>query len=146
MDRKLNGCLLNDSFPPVIDGVSNAVLNYATIIQRKYGDVTVVTPDYPDKDDEHYDFTVERYPSIDTTKQVGYRTGNALDLNYLSHLYEKNFDILHTHCPIASTYMARLLRRVDHRPVVLTYHTKFDIDIKRAINNKLIQQSAISLL
>ena len=26
----LKVCLLNDSFPPVIDGVSNAVVNYAS--------------------------------------------------------------------------------------------------------------------
>ncbi len=146
MDRKLNVCLLNDSFPPLIDGVSNAVVNYATIIQQKYGEATVVTPDYPDADDSAFPFAVERYPSIDTTKLVGYRAGNALDLNYLSKIYEKKFDVLHSHCPIASTYMARLIREGDYKPIVLTYHTKFDIDIKRAINNRLIQQSAINLL
>ena len=27
--EKLNVCLLNDSFPPTIDGVANAVCNYA---------------------------------------------------------------------------------------------------------------------
>ena len=32
--EKLSVCLLNDSFPPVIDGVANAVLNYARIIQE----------------------------------------------------------------------------------------------------------------
>ncbi|MBR0138301.1 MAG: glycosyltransferase [Erysipelotrichaceae bacterium] len=146
MDGKLNVCLLNDSFPPLIDGVSNAVVNYATIIQEKYGEATVVTPEYPDTDDSGFPFAVERYPSIDTTKLVGYRAGNALDLNSLSKYYEKNFDILHSHCPVASTYMARLIREGVHKPVVLTYHTKFDIDIKRAINSRLIQQSAINLL
>ena len=33
----LGVCLLNDSFPPVIDGVANTVLNYANIINEKYG-------------------------------------------------------------------------------------------------------------
>ena len=28
----LNVCLMNDSFPPTIDGVSNAILNYAGCI------------------------------------------------------------------------------------------------------------------
>ena len=45
-------CLANDSFPPVIDGVANTVLNYANIMQRKYGDVVVATPYYPDTKDE----------------------------------------------------------------------------------------------
>ena len=32
--EKLNVCLVNDSFPPEIDGVANAVVNYAGIINR----------------------------------------------------------------------------------------------------------------
>ena len=28
----MNVCLLNDAFPPVIDGVANTVINYAEII------------------------------------------------------------------------------------------------------------------
>ena len=43
--KKLNICLLNDSFPPVIDGVANAVLNYAAHIQKSLGNALVVTPD-----------------------------------------------------------------------------------------------------
>ena len=41
--EKLNVCLINDSFPPAIDGVANAVTNYARIIARDYGSPTVVT-------------------------------------------------------------------------------------------------------
>ena len=31
-----NICLTNDSFPPVIDGVANAVTNYARVIEKDY--------------------------------------------------------------------------------------------------------------
>ena len=34
--ENLNICLLNDSFPPVIDGVSNTVYNYARILSRDW--------------------------------------------------------------------------------------------------------------
>ena len=37
MAGDLHVCLLNDSFPPLIDGVANTVVNYATIIQRDLG-------------------------------------------------------------------------------------------------------------
>lgn len=33
MKDQLSVCLLNDSFPPAIDGVANAVMNYARVIQ-----------------------------------------------------------------------------------------------------------------
>ena len=79
-------CLINDSFPPVIDGVANAVTNYATVIQRDYGDATVVTPYYPDADDSVYPFPVLRYPSIDMTKLVGYRAGFPLSAELMEQV------------------------------------------------------------
>ena len=145
MSEKLNVCLMNDSFPPLIDGVANAVVNYANIIEQKYGHAIVCTPEYPGVKDD-YSFEVLRYNSLDTTKLVGYRTGMPADLNFIGSFYDKKLDIIHTHCPIASTYLARLVRDAVHRPVVLTYHTKFDIDIRRAINGKLVQEVAINTL
>ena len=35
--RGLNVCLMNDSFPPVVDGVANAVVNYAKILTETEG-------------------------------------------------------------------------------------------------------------
>lgn len=49
--EKTKICLINDSFPPAIDGVANAVTNYADIITREHGSAAVVTPYYPDADD-----------------------------------------------------------------------------------------------
>ena len=44
----MNICLLNDSFPPVIDGVANVVINYAKYLQSEHScGVLVGTPDYP---------------------------------------------------------------------------------------------------
>ena len=145
MNERLNVCLLNDSFPPTIDGVANAVFNYAKIIQENYGNVLVATPEYPNVVD-NYDFSVLRYASIDTTKLIGYRAGIPFDLNYLNQFNENNVDILHTHCPIASTFLARILRNKIHKPIVFTYHTKFDIDLERAVDSKFIQEAAIKLL
>lgn len=70
-------CLFNDSFPPLIDGVVNTVVNYAMVIQKKYGDVLVATPKYPGVTD-NYPFEVLRYPSINTVRMVGYRTATRL--------------------------------------------------------------------
>ena len=45
----MNVCLLNDSFPPVIDGVVNVVMNYANYLHQDHGcEVVVGTPYYPD--------------------------------------------------------------------------------------------------
>lgn len=143
--EKLSVCLLNDSFPPVIDGVANAVLNYARIIQEGLGSTVVGVPDYPGVTDS-YSFPVVRYPSFDTTKLVGYRAGYPFSPRALDALAEFAPDIIHSHCPVMSTVMARALRERLDVPVVFTYHTKFDIDIRRAISGHLLQQTAIRLL
>lgn len=54
-------CLLNDSFPPEIDGVANAVVNYAKNITKSGENAIVVTPTMPGADDSAFPFPVLRY-------------------------------------------------------------------------------------
>lgn len=143
---KLNVCLINDSFPPEIDGVANAVTNYARIINSAHGAATVVTPSNPEADDGAFSFPVVRYPSIDMTKQVGYRAGLPFSAETMRRIEGASFDIIHSHCPITSTMLARVAREEINVPVVFTYHTKFDIDIANAIRSKLMQEEAKKIL
>ena len=138
-------CLLNDSFPPILDGVANAVKNYAAVIQRSYGDVMVATPSFPGAVDQ-YPYAVVRYPSIDTTKICGYRAGLPLAPEALGTLQKFQPDIIHSHCPVVSTLLARTLRSCTDAPIVFTYHTKFDIDIARSFRSGFLQEQAIRLL
>lgn len=140
MESKINVCLMNDSFPPQIDGVANVVMNYAGIITRDYGSATVVTPYCPGAEDD-YPYRVVRYPSIATS--LGYRAGLTLTPKEIRELAQKNFDVIHTHCPIVSTFHARALRELTGKPVIFTYHTKFDVDIKNAIDLGFLQKAAI---
>ncbi len=147
MKADLNVCLMNDAFPPVIDGVSNAVLNYALIINAKYGKAAVATPRYPGAED-NYAFPVIRYPSIGINSKPlkSYRAGYPFDPAALKKLEAMRFDIIHSHCPAVSTVLARRLRDLADIPIVFTYHTKFDIDISNAINGELMRRAAIRLL
>lgn len=144
--ERLRVCLMNDSFPPVIDGVANAVVNYGRVITHELGSAAVVTPFYPQADDSVFDFPVLRYPSVDLTKSVGYRAGIPFSAEVYEHIREGNFDVIHSHCPITSTLLARSLRQRLHVPVVFTYHTKFDVDIANAVRGKFLQNSAAKLL
>lgn len=134
---KLNVCLLNDSFPPLIDGVANAVINYAETIHSELGSATVVTPSYPGYSDD-FTFPVVRYSSVDTSKFLGYRAGYPFSTSTLNGLKESEFNIIHSHCPFASTILGRTLREKSNSPLIMTYHTKFDEDIKRIIDNPII--------
>lgn len=145
MKEKMKVCLLNDSFPPVIDGVANAVINYANIIQKQYGEAVVATPWYPGAVDT-YHFPVVRYKSFNIAPGIGYRAGYPLDADTLRLLDDYEMDIIHCHCPVASVVLARMLRETKHIPIVFTYHTKFDVAIKESITARPMQQLAIKWL
>lgn len=139
-------CLINDSFPPVTDGVANAVVNYARVITESGSTAVVATPAYPGADDSVLGFPVVRYPSIDMTKLVGYHAGFPFSEKTVKTLMEYPIDLIHCHCPVTSAVLARELRSRIHVPMVFTYHTKFDIDIANAIHAKLLQEGAKKIL
>ena len=138
-------CLLNDSFAPVIDGVVNVMMNYADYLPRDHGaEVMVGTPRYPDADYSAYPYPVVPYPSFDTTAITnGYRTGNPFSRRALTELAAFKPDIIHSHCPASATIIARLLREECGAPIIFTYHTKYDIDIERAVKIKLAAKESI---
>ena len=137
--------LLNDSFPPTIDGVANVVTNYARILHDDGYPVMVATPEYPGVTDD-YPYPVLRYACVNTTRLVGYRAGYPFSARAVSAIDDFHPDILHTHCPVASTLLARTAREGTGAPVVFTYHTKFDIDIRTALKGELLQNQLITAM
>ncbi len=145
-DQRQTVCLLNDSFPPVVDGVANTVVNYATVIEKTLGHAMVLTPDVPGADDSAFSFPVCRYPSIDTTRMFGYVTGAPVNTEFRREVLRKKPFLLHSHCPAVSQFLARELREKLDVPVIFTYHTKFDVEIQNMIRGKLIQDSVMKAL
>ncbi len=141
-------CLLNDSFPPIIDGVVNVVLNYADILCKKENtEVIVGTPWYPDTDYDQYPYPVKTYPSLDTSFLTGgYRAGYPFPIKEIGEMLAFHPDIIHTHCPVSSCFIARSMRDASEAPVILTYHTKYDIDIRNTIPSKPLQDECIKAL
>ncbi len=146
MSEKLSVCLINESFPPVIDGVANAVENYASIINKNYGKAVVAVPYYPDADDSVFPYKVVRFPSINTEKLVGYRAGYPFSAETVEEIKNEKINIIHTHCPFMSAFLARTLREPLDAPVIFTYHTKFDVDIGAAVKNRYVKKTVLKHL
>jgi len=146
--RIMRVSLLNDSFPPVIDGVANVVLNYAEILEKeKLAEVMVGTPEYPGTDYSVYPYKVIPYKSFDTTKIAsGYRTGTPFDLIELKNMADFNPDIIHVHCPMTASYVARMLRVKADAPIVFTYHTKYDEDIAKVVKSEFLRKETAKAL
>lgn len=139
-------CLLNDSFPPLIDGVANAVLNYAKYLDAFGTSPMVITPQHPEAEDSSFPYPVVRYPSIDLRERTGYLAGVPFSPEIANRLEGKDVAVLHSHCPIVSTLLARKLRQIVDAPLVLTYHTKFDIDIANVIRSRALQEKSKRIL
>ena len=122
------------------------MLNYARIIERDHGHSLVVTPDVPGVDDSTHEFPVVRYPSIDTRRLIGYVAGYPFSPEAAHAIETHNVSLLHTHCPMTSCILARQLAEAQGLPLVLTWHTKYDIDIANAIRSKALQEGALQAL
>ena len=146
MSEELSVCLLNDSFPPLIDGVANTVKNYADIINKNHGKAVVAVPYYPGANDGNFSYKVVRYPSINTEKLINYRAGYPFSPESFEKIKKENINIIHTHCPFASILLARTLRDSLDAPVIFTYHTKFDVDIARSLGNRFLQNRVQKML
>ena len=143
--RKLKVGIFNDSFPPILDGVANAAVNYAKSIHKLYGSAVVATPWYPKVKDQ-YPFKVIRYSSANVSKRIGYRMGNPFNPLLIKKLERENLDIMHIHSPFTSAFLARVVRRYTGAPIVFTYHTKFDLDIEKRVAFNPLKTASIKLL
>ena len=138
--------LFNDSFPPRVDGVGQTVKNYAkNLINIEGCKATVITPKDKNTADEMYPFPIYRYSSVPLPGRLEYRAGNFLSPTAIHDLQKMNFDILHVHCPFASAYLAKHLSS-KKLPTIITYHTKFDIDLETRVPVPAIRKAAIKLV
>lgn len=142
--KKLNIALLNDSFYPCIDGVANVVMNYARELS-KYSAPVVFTPKYPGANSP-YPFDIVRYESINVAPRTGYRVGIPFAKSVQKACNVYDFDVIHSHCPVISGYLARYMRRRYHAPSILTYHTKYDVDIDYCVSSEEVRRHLKSLL
>lgn len=128
--------LFNDCFPPIMDGVSVTTRNYAYWLNRKRGDVCVVTPQAPEATDNE-GYPVYRYLSIPIPMRKPYRLGfPRIDWPFHRQISRIPFELVHAHCPFSSGYLARQLARDQQVPMIATFHSKYREDFQRILHNK----------
>ena len=130
--------LFNDCFPPIMDGVSLTTQNYAHWLNKKTGNVCVVTPSAPDaKDDEAY--PIYRYSSIPIPMRKPYRLGfPRIDWPFHARIQKLSFELVHAHCPFSSGALAMRIAREQQVPVIATFHSKYRADFERAIPSRML--------
>lgn len=128
--------LFNDCFPPIMDGVSVTTSNYAYWLNRKRGDVCVVTPQAPAAIDNN-DYPVYRYLSLPIPMRKPYRLGfPRIDWPFHRQISKIPFELVHAHCPFSSGTIARNIARDNRVPLIATFHSKYKADFERIIPNR----------
>ncbi len=133
----------NDSYPPVMDGVGNAVQNYAYWINKKYGKSYVITPKFPRYIDDE-EFEVIRYASTHLPLRPPYRLGLPLvAFHSKKKLKQIDFNILHVHSPFSSGQLALKLAIKKQIPIIATFHSKFYDDFKQILKNDFLAKMVV---
>lgn len=146
MNKKLKVGIGTDAFPPTTDGISNVAQNYAAEINKKLGEAVVITPKNPNQLDYKYNYEIFRYKSWWIPSKEGYSVGWPFKDELHQAIIDMNFDILHSHAPLATSYYFRRVVEKKKIPVVLTYHTKYEYDIDRRVPTKPARDFAYRFL
>ena len=132
--ERANVGLFCDVFPPVMDGVSVCMENYAYWMQKKVGGVCVITPNVSGADYAKHEYKVYDYFSVPVPKRPPYVTGIAeIDPLWLAKIATTRFKIVHAHCPFATGQAARRIARLQGVPLVATFHSKYRDDFARVL-------------
>lgn len=146
MNKKLKVGIGTDAFPPTTDGISNVAQNYAAEINKKLGEAVIITPKNPNQLDYKYNYEIFRYKSWWIPSKEGYSIGWPFKDELHQAIIDMNFDILHSHAPLATSYYFRRVVEKKKIPVVLTYHTKYEYDIDRRVPTKPARDFAYKFL
>lgn len=123
--------IFNDSFPPILDGVTLTVENYVHWLKKAGRTPCVVTPWNPVRPD--YPFDVMRFFSLPIRSRKPYRYGYPkLDPFIWSRLRNTDFRILHSHCPFSSGRLAVYVKKHQNVPLVGTFHSKYRSDLEHS--------------
>lgn len=123
--------VFNDSFPPILDGVTLTVENYARLFQKAGFDAKIVTPWNPE--DVEFPCEVIRYFSLPIASRHPYRYGYPkLDPFIWRRMRTIPFRILHSHCPFSSGRLAVYAKKYQNVPLIGTFHSKYEDDLRHS--------------
>lgn len=138
-NKKVYG-LFNDSFPPVLDGVTLTVENYVRWLTAMGLKTCVVTPWNPEVPD-HDNFDLYRYFSLSIASRKPYRYGYPkLDPFIWSKLRRVPFALVHSHCPFSSGRLALYAAKKHDVPLIATFHSKYRTDLEHSLPQWLVKK------
>lgn len=133
--------IFNDSYLPIVDGVTTIVESYAKRLVGKC-DVTIFTPHTWDLDpayDDKFPYRVERCFSV-MKKNDDYPQGfPMLDPSFRRKIVDAKLDIIHIHSAYTMGLCAKHYARKLGIPMVGTIHSHFRPDVRQYVGKLLTE-------
>jgi glycosyltransferase involved in cell wall biosynthesis len=127
LQHELNIAMFTNNYLPFIGGVPISIHRLAEALRKRGNHVVIFAPAYPDEDDSE--------PDVVRCKPLFYKKGEKFVYS-VANLYspaierkfsEGHFDVIHVHHPFWMGTKGLRLGQKYQVPVVLTYHTRFDM-------------------
>lgn len=123
---QLNVAMFTNNYLPFIGGVPISIHRLAGALRKRGNHVVVFAPSYPEETEE---------PDVVRCKPLFYRNGkkfvysvaNIASPGIEKKFSEGHFDVIHVHHPFWMGAKGLHLGKKYHVPVILTYHTRFDM-------------------
>lgn len=123
--------IFNDSFPPILDGVTLTVENYVHWLKKMGLEPCVVTPWNPVS--TPVDCEVMKFFSLPIQSRKPYRYGYPkLDPFIWNKLRNTDFKLVHAHCPFSSGRLGVYVKKKSNVPLIGTFHSKYRDDLKHS--------------
>lgn len=145
MDSRIG--LFCDVFPPIMDGVAVCVQNYAYWMQKKTGNVTLVTPHKNNAHYKDYPYEILDWMSVPVIGREPYVTGiPQIDPVFQYKLLQRKFKIVHAHSPFSTGVLAMQVAKLSGVPFIATFHSKFKDDFKKEVHSDFIVNQMIKVV
>lgn len=131
--------LLNESYPPINDGVVTVTRHYAEGLTDRGEKVCVMTPHVKGGQYDAYPYKVLDYLSIPIPGRKPYVAGLPwIDAGFWRRVNRIPFKLLHVNSPFVSASIAEKIVRRQGIPMVGAFHSKFRDDFEKEIPVKAV--------
>lgn len=137
--------LFNECFPPIQDGVSQVMENYAKILHERGNEVSVVTAKLPFHA-YNKPYKVRNFLSVPVVLRMPYRFGLPVWMAPFQPVMRYRPDIVHVHSPFTAARIGLRIARKTGVPYIATFHSKYRDDFKRSVHSDRIVDFMISYI
>lgn len=119
--------MLSDVYFPRVNGVSTSIQTFRAALAKLGIEVTLVVPDYPNREIGGDEWRVIRVPSQAVPHDPEDRLMSPRSLYHLDRVLAGTaFDVVHVQTPFAAHYASLRIARQRELPCLATYHTHFE--------------------